>query len=141
MRFITKKASLIFTITFGVVLAAWWQVDISDLCTSDGTRDIACSRLLTAMTGHSFYFFILLAPALLLALLPSSVFNHWRTFALPAIPIITILTIYIMQMSDGGGVGVVGIHPGLLYLPLIYGAYFLISFAIIGWSWWKTRKS
>lgn len=140
MTFVTKKAFLIFTVCFGVALAAWWQMDTDIFCVSEAGRDIMCSRFLTAITGHSFYFFTLLIPAILIAPLPSSVFDRWRTFALPAIPIVTLLTVYIMQMSGGGGVGVVGVHPGLIYLPLLYGAYFLISLGIIAWAWWKSRK-
>ena len=46
-------------------------------------------------------------------------------------PIVLILTFLISRMSDGGGVGVVGFHPGLILLPVLYGLYFLVSFAII----------
>ncbi len=131
---------LIFTSALGLGLVFFWYVYGGYICRSEGVFSALCNQTTAATLAHSLYFFVLLVPAILIAPLASSVFNHWRIFALPAIPIVTILTIYIMQMSDGGGVGVVGIHPGLLYLALIYILYFLASFVIIGWAWWKTRK-
>jgi hypothetical protein len=59
------------------------------------------------------------------------IFDRWKWFAVFAIPIILILTFIIGRMSDGGGVGVAGFHPGLILLPVLYGFYFLVSFAII----------
>lgn len=79
----------------------------------------------------SAYLAILLIPFFLTLFFAPSVFDAWRKFAVWAIPIVLILTFIISRMSDGGGVGVAGFHPGLLLLPVLYGLYFLVSIAII----------
>lgn len=69
-----------------------------------------------------------------------NVFEAWKKFAMWATPLVVILTYFIMNMeSGGGGVGGPSIHLGAILLPLLYGAYFLISLGIIAVSAFRNR--
>lgn len=86
-------------------------------------------------------FALTIFPLLILcALLPIASFNSWKMFSVWAAPLTALLTFFIARMSDGGGVGVVGFHPGLIYIPLLYGTYFLISIGIIAVSAFRSRR-
>ena len=84
------------------------------------------------VAGIGLALIVLTVPCLLVIFfLSERVFALWKWFAVWAIPIVIILTLVIGRMSDGGGVGGVGFHPGLILLPVLYGFYFFVSFAII----------
>jgi len=127
MRVLSRKnVTVITTILFGTFLISYFIVfqncdyQTHTWCWSAGVTG-----------GYALWFAILLSPVVLT--LPFSVlaFEHWKKFGIFAIPVVILLSYYIDSMSGGGGVGVVGFHPGLILLPVLYGFYFFVSFAII----------
>lgn len=131
MNFLSKKIFFsTFVVSVGLYAFLQWY-RISRLCTINGSYHLKCSDIFFYTKMLSAYLAILLLPFFLTLFFAPSVFGTWRKFAAWAIPIVLILTFTISRMSDGGGVGVAGFHPGLLLLPVLYGVYFITSFAII----------
>lgn len=99
------------------------------------TYDYSCGVSQTVQDAYVLSiagFALAIFPFLILcALLPIASFNSWKMFSVWAAPLTALLTFFVARMSDGGGIGVAGFHPGLIYIPLLYGTYFLISIGII----------
>lgn len=137
MNYLTRKRfsisvvlALLLLFSFHQLVTFFW-CRISAFFTYDSScfvdREFSAD---VAVTGLALI--ILTLPCLLiLFFLADRVFDRWKWFALFAIPIVLTLTFIIGRMRGGGGVGVVGFHPGLILLPVLYGVYFITSFAII----------
>lgn len=131
MNFLGKKIFFsTFILSLGIYTFLQWY-RISRLCTINDSYHLKCSDIFFYTKILSAYLTILLIPFFLTMFFSPSVFGAWKKFAVWAIPIVLILTFFIGRMSDGGGVGVAGFHPALILLPVLYGFYFLVSFAII----------
>src|SRR3990167_3788483 len=131
MNFLSKKIFFsVFIVSVGLHSFLQWY-KVSRLCTVEGTQYYNCMDIAFDVKVLSAYLAILLIPFFLTLFLSSYVFGAWKKFAVWAIPVVLILTFIIGRMSDGGGVGVAGFHPGLILLPVLYGLYFITSFAII----------
>ncbi len=140
MTYLTKKifASIFLLAGSSFVLLQLYKV--SRLCTVEGTTYYSCLDIAANVKIISFYLTLLLLPLVFLIPFRHSLFETWKRFAVFTIPPILVATYFIGQMSSGGGVGVVGYHPGLVYIPLLYGAYFLISIGIIMYAIIRERR-
>ena len=131
MNFLSKKSLVFLSLVLVVLYALLQWYKISNLCTFNGAYHVTCGNILFDIKTLSLYASFALTPLFLTLPTSTHIFEAWKKFALWAVPIVLILTFLISRMSDGGGVGVVGFHPGLILLPVLYGLYFLVSFAII----------
>lgn len=129
MKLLNKKNIFILAVTL-VTLSFIAQYVLKNTCPSNVIGD-SCGEIFFILREVSYLFAFVLMPVIFSLPFNPRVFDAWKMFALPAIPVVLILAYLISQMRDGGGVGVVGFHPGLVLFPLLYGAYFLISLAII----------
>lgn len=140
MRFLTKKAAVLVFVWACSSFVFLQLYKVSRLCTTEGTTYYLCLDIAFAVKVLSFYLALLLLPLVSLVPFRRSFFDALKKFAVFTIPPILLATYFIGQMSSGGGVGVVGFHPGLIYLPLLYGAYFVISIGIIGVSAFRAHR-
>lgn len=136
MSFITKKFLLaIWFLSLGGFI--FFEVtSISQICLIDGDYNSLCRNSLLTLSLLSTFFAVVLIPAVLMLPLKSEIFNAWKQFALPAIPVVLILTYYIVNLDHRGFVDT---RP-VVYGALLYGAYFLLSFGIIAVTWFRNRR-
>lgn len=140
MNWLNKKTTFAILISAAAlhVFIQWYKV--SNLCTFDKVYDRLCADFFVSIKNLAFFFVILLLPWLLTLPFRAAIFDTWKKFAVFTIPPILVATYFIGQMSSGGGVGVAGFHPGLVYIPVLYGAYFLISIGIIIYAIVRERR-
>lgn len=115
---------------------------VNDLCKTEGNLKILCTSGLVDIKSYLFLIVVLLTPYFLTLFLITKIFVNWAKFALLSILIILTFYYYISQLHFGGGIGG-AVEAGVWSLAFIILliVHFLISFTIIGVSWWKNRKS
>ncbi|RJQ34779.1 hypothetical protein C4568_01895 [Candidatus Parcubacteria bacterium] len=99
-----------------------------------------CNELITSIAFVFLAASILLIPSLATFPLKGQAFVDWKRFAVFAIPVVIALTIYLINLDVSDAMG--GLLVGQLILMALvglYALYFLISFCIIGYAWWKSR--
>lgn len=141
MKFLTKKSFLITSFILVILTLVFVESVNSDWCKISSV----CSYLYWNNVWNEIVptFLIALAVAIFplsLIILPlaHTVFEKWRYFAIWAVPIMVGLTMIIWQLPSGGGLPG-QFHPGIIFLPLLYGVYFLTSI-IIARAWWQSRR-
>lgn len=131
MKFITKKNTLLFFIVLAFVAGVLLSIDISEVCTFKDVRNVGCSHLLSNVAFVLFGVVTLFLPFFLTLSAKIEIFKSWSSFAVWSIPAVSILTYVIVNFDFRS---FIDIRP-ILYLVLLYSAYFFISLIIIFRAW------
>lgn len=138
MIFFNKKLTLFATLlSVGLTLLAVEELgfckNILGLTTgcalpADGNVEVFLSAL-SAVLG----------PSLILIFFSSGVFQVWKRFAIFAIPTVLILVFWVETLNGGGG-GMPGqLSLGYVLYPVIFFAYYLLTFVLVFQSWRAAR--
>jgi hypothetical protein len=133
----TANATVLFIAVIAISFVSHY-VRVS-VCSSEVSGDL-CDEISVFIRDVSYIVGFLLLPHLLTLPLPALVFERWKGFALWAVPLVTILILWVgMTGSSGSGIG--QFHPGIIFFPLIYAFYFATSLVIILTAWYESKTS
>lgn len=139
MKFITKGRLLTASLVIGVGVYLFARLLGTDWCEGN----LFCFNYLywgnytdSVVLAISGFVFATLPMTLIAYPFPDRAFEAWKLFAVLATPVVIVLTYVIDSMPSG-----MLFHPGLIYLPFLYGAFFLISLIIIAVSAIRRRKT
>lgn len=141
MKFLTKQTSLFIFVLFAMSFIFLQTVKVSQICTDNGVRNWTCTEYLGVLKSLLLYVAILILPLFITLPLSPSVFEAWKKFAIWAVPGFFVIVTALSLVEPGGGIGGM-VEQRMLATAIIglYLAYAVASIAIIGTSWWKSRK-
>lgn len=140
MKFLTKKSILgtfmlaVSMFVIAAVLQETCSMETKSFCKQNWSNLAVVGRI-SSLT------FLLLAPHLLTLPLDGLVFHAWKKFAIWAAPVVFTVVTALSFVETGGGIGGM-VEQRMLATGIIglYVVYVIASLAIIGTSWWKSRK-
>ncbi len=138
-----SKTNLV-AVFVGVLFLGLISIILSGLCdgVAFGTNKI-CTVLTADILSYTFWalvvFLVTLLPALFALPFNQKIFKTFSRYFIFNIGAVLIITFFITRMDTWGG-WLFDLHPGIIYLPILYGTHFIFSFLIIAITWYKNRN-